>query len=200
MADQMDFCAEGFRFLNEADAKLAMKEKKQVEYLQQRLRSDKPAEIKSFYIKAINENIFKSPIGMEYLYQLYTYMIGQGIATKEELEPIPINHPCEKLVKPRKNVEEEKDKIKYHKSYLMASLFINFLLVCAVLFMFYVAMSSSNPNILNYEKAITNQYAAWDEELTKREKEVKKREKALKEATESNIESTENPEDLTKEE
>lgn len=200
MADQTELCAEGFRFLNEGDAKLAVKEKKQVEYLQQRLRSDKPAEIKSFYIKAINENIFKTPVGMDYLYQLYTYMIGQGIATKEELEPIPINHPCEKLVKPRKAADEEKEKLKYHKSYFLASVFINILLALAVIFMFYVAKSSDHPNILNYEKAITNQYAAWDEELTKREKEIKKKEKALKEAEEPNLESEEALEDLTKEE
>ncbi len=38
--------------------------------------------------------------------------------------------------------------------------------------MFFIASTGKNPNILNYENAIINKYAEWEEELRERENRV----------------------------
>lgn len=171
--------SEGFQFLNETDAKLASKEKKQVEYLQQHFHSDKPDEIKAFYEKAINEHIFKTPIGMEYLKQLQNYLVNQGICMVDEIIPIPINHPCERLVKPKRKEEEKEHKKADTKAWLKSMIIINILLVIAVIIMFVIANTGNHPNILNYREKILNEYSAWEEDLTKRENELRVKEREL---------------------
>ena len=63
---------------------------------------------------------------------------------------------------------------------------VNMVLVVLVVSMFYISTTSSNPNILNYERAIQNRYATWEEELESREQVVRVKEKELLIDTESN--------------
>ena len=50
------------------------------------------------------------------------------------------------------------------------------ILLVAVIAMFVITMTSSNPTILDYETKLLNKYARWEDELTQREAEVKRRE------------------------
>ena len=54
---------------------------------------------------------------------------------------------------------------------LNISIWINVILAVLVIAMFFIASTGSNPNILNYENALINKYAEWEQEL--REREVK---------------------------
>ena len=47
------------------------------------------------------------------------------------------------------------------------------------IFMFILANTSSNPNIINYERKIQDKYAKWAEELKDKENELRARENAL---------------------
>ena len=58
---------------------------------------------------------------------------------------------------------------------LTAIFFLGFL----VLAMFVITLRGSTPNVINYKIALTNQYAAWEQELTQREKAVKEKEQEL---------------------
>ena len=49
------------------------------------------------------------------------------------------------------------------------SIWINVILVLMVIAMFAIAYTGSNPNILNYENALINRYAEWEQELRERE-------------------------------
>ena len=60
-----------------------------------------------------------------------------------------------------------------------SSLILNVLLVIAICAMFAISLKSDNPNILNYKKNLTNQYAAWEQQLTERENAVREKEKEL---------------------
>ena len=74
-------------------------------------------------------------------------------------------------IKPsRKNKTEDK---------LRISIMANIILVVLVLAMFIITLKSDNPNILNYKKAIINQYASWEQEISEREKAVKEKEREL---------------------
>ena len=47
-----------------------------------------------------------------------------------------------------------------------------FFLIAIVIAMFVIATTGSNPNILNYENALINKYAEWEQELRERELKV----------------------------
>ena len=57
---------------------------------------------------------------------------------------------------------------------------LNILLVLAVCAMFTIALNSENPNILNYERAVRDKYASWEQELTQREQTIREKERELR--------------------
>ena len=60
------------------------------------------------------------------------------------------------------------------------SVMLNVVLVIAVIAMFVITLTSDQPNVLNYERALTNRYASWEQELTEREQAVREKERELK--------------------
>jgi hypothetical protein len=48
-------------------------------------------------------------------------------------------------------------------------------LAATIVVMFLIAFKSDTPNILNYETALQNKYAAWDAELTEREAKLREK-------------------------
>ncbi len=85
---------------------------------------------------------------------------------------------------PKEAIELDK-KLKQTKEWLKMSLFFNVLLAIGIAVMIYIASTSSNVNILNYETALQDKYSSWSEELKQKEAELKEREKAV-EALEKN--------------
>ena len=59
------------------------------------------------------------------------------------------------------------------------SIILNVLLMIAIIAMFTITLESDNPNVLNYERALTDRYASWEQELTEREQAVRQREREL---------------------
>ena len=60
---------------------------------------------------------------------------------------------------------------------LRSSLIINAAMVILVIILFTITLKSDNPNILNYEKALVNKYAAWEQNLSERENKVREAER-----------------------
>lgn len=71
--------------------------------------------------------------------------------------------------------------MKEKKDSFTLSVILNILLGIAVIAMFMITLNSDNPNVLNYEKALTNRYAAWEQELTEREAKIREKEMELME-------------------
>lgn len=65
------------------------------------------------------------------------------------------------------------------KARFAVSVIVNVLLAVAVGAMFYITLTSDNPNILNYERVLVNKYSAWEQELSEREREVRNKEREL---------------------
>ena len=72
----------------------------------------------------------------------------------------------------QKKKDEEKQK-------LIISYILNIMLVIAMIAMLVITVNSDNPNIMNYEKVLTNRYASWEQELTEREEVIRQKEKEL---------------------
>ncbi len=79
------------------------------------------------------------------------------------------------------SVEELQKKLKKTEGKLQTSIMFNIILAIGVLAMLYIASTSNNVNIINYETALQDKYSAWAQELTEKENQLKEREKALEE-------------------
>ena len=66
----------------------------------------------------------------------------------------------------------------YHRAKL--SVILNVLLAGAIIAMFYISYVSEQPNVINYERALTSKYASWEQELTEREQVIRETERELK--------------------
>lgn len=175
---------EGYRFTSQADAAAAREEVKKQKYLEEHLNFDKPEEVLILYDKIIANKIFVTPLGFFFLRKIQQFLIASPEIANERIQPLPLGTVYTQRAKneaaaserprPVKTVDTKPLRQKY-----VISVLINVLLAVVIAVLFYIAMDSDNPNILNYQKVIQNQYSTWDESLTQREKAVREKEKAL---------------------
>lgn len=183
--EEMKVC--GFLFHDEKQAALALKESQKIQYLEAKIDYGELRKVQAIYEKAIQENVFETVVGLYYLKGIRDFLIREEPGYEELLPPVP--DPVSGLEPPARtktarNLQREKQQelLKEKDSRFFASLIINIILVIAIAVMFVITLKAEQPNILNYEKVLTNRYAAWEQELTRREQAVRERE--LKNATE----------------
>lgn len=177
---------DGYNFYTEKDVKLAELEHKKIEYLKEKMDYSDPYSILKVYDRAVSERIFKTPIGIDFLREIQIFLTECPEIPNENITAIPLlavydnevrehSSPARKHVKPssKKSYKDPK------KQALLISVMINIVLFIAVLAMFVITLNSDQPNILNYEKAITNKYASWEQQLTEREKVIREKEREL---------------------
>ena len=174
--------AMGYSFLTERDAALAENERRKVAYLEARLDYNNPESILRIYRKAVEDRLFKSPVGIFFLKHLQSYLLEQSDIDSGAVDAIPLyvsfegefreqGNPARNRVKPAEPKQSPKKSIA-----LPVSIIMNICLAAAVIAMFAITLNAEQPNILNYEKVLTNRYAAWEQELTERENAVRERE------------------------
>lgn len=180
--------AQGFSFYTERDAELAELERKKIDYLEKRMDYSDPEKTQQVYNKAIHDRIFKSPVGILYLRKLQMFLMKQESIDKEQIAPIPLYQSFTAEVRseqnPARNRVKPSEKKEKKSSALSISVSLNVLLAIAIIVMFVITLNANQPNILNYEKVITNQYASWEQELTEREQVIREKERELKLETE----------------
>lgn len=182
--DMGRYKAEGYSFYTEKDAALAENERRKIEYLEARLDYNQPESILRIYKKAIDDRVFKSPVGLLFLKNLQMYLLEEPGINPEDVDAIPLYvsfdgefreapNPVRSRVKPAESKQKKKSVA------LPVSIILNIGLAAAVVAMFAVALNADQPNILNYENAIQNKYATWEQELTERERVVREKELEL---------------------
>lgn len=178
MNDKIKYTVGGYCFGSAEDAEIARQEEKKIEYLEQHMNYDKTENVLLVYRKAIDSRVFQTPIGWEYLRKLQYKLQEQG-DIEEQIPPVALYtvfaHRVGDNVKiPASRIPpKKKDTLKRR---FMLSVLINIMLAAAVIGMFYIALTSSNPNILNYENTLVNKYAAWEQELYDREAAIREKE------------------------
>lgn len=176
---------EGYVFLNDKDAEMAALERRKIDYLEERMDYSRPDTILRIYEKAIHDRIFKTPVGLNYLKGIQNYLLEQDIAATDQILPIPLyqsfggelrenQNPAKKRVKPSEKKEKES-----RGSAFTISVILNGLLVLAIISMFVITLKAEQPNIVNYRRVLTDQYASWEQELTQREQAVRDKELEL---------------------
>ena len=181
ISEEEKLCAGGFQFLSIEDAEKARIDERKLEYLDNHINCSNLSGVQAVYEKAIENRIFKSPVGWVYLQNLRKQMIELG-AEPDAIIPIPVlitfSHvPQPDDYFPKQRIQRLPEKKKF--PFLVFSLICNAVLVALVIAMFLIANTSDVDNILNYKRNITNRYASWDQNITQRENVVREKERKL---------------------
>ena len=177
-----DRVVSGFVFYSEKDARLAEQERQKIAYLDKRIDHEDAESVLAIYKKAIEERVFRTPVGVEYLRELQGELAEKEELLGEEIPPIPLwtnfsdtrdkTSPARIRIRP---AAQEDNK----KGVLRLSILMNIVMLIAIIAMFVITLNSDQPNILNYEKNLQNKYASWEQELTQREQTVREKEREL---------------------
>ena len=180
--NQTDKVVSGFAFYSEKDARLAEQERQKIAYLDKRIDRGDIESVLAVYKKALEDRVFRTPVGLEYLRELQGELRAREEELGEEVPPIPLwtnfadvrakASPARKRIQP---VPEEGSK----KAGFRLSLLMNIVMIVAIIAMFIISLNSDQPNILNYERNLQNKYASWEQELTRREQTVREKEREL---------------------
>lgn len=187
----------GYCFAGEEDAELARQEIKKIAYMDKHMDYSVPEKVLLLYKRSLEERIFKTPVGYEYLKKMQDMLLENPKINPADVPPIRMYVNFQPKLRTRTNAAREriaapKEKKKGNKFVL--SVVLNFALAGAVCAMFAIAMKSDSPNILNYETAVVNKYALWEQELSEREQAVREKERKWNEEQNANENRTESKE------
>ncbi len=164
-----------FLFSNTQDVLMAQEELEKIEKLEPKIGQADIELLYKLYNKSIEKRTFQTPVGLEFMLKLKK-ILDTNPNTPGEVVPIPLYTTFDLTTRReqeavRKQQQFMAKKKKDDAKKLNISIWINIILAIMVIAMFFIALTGSNPNILNYENAIINKYSEWEEEL--REREVK---------------------------
>lgn len=180
MDENQNLTAEGYTFKTEEDAKLAKQEAEKIAYIEQRMNYKRADSVLAVYKKAVEEGVFRTPVGIRYMEKLHDFLEDNATVT-EEIPPIPLQSHYSRTVRESSNPARrrivparKKDTLK-HKYRI--SVMLNVVLILMVAAMFAIAFEAKAPNILNYERVLVDKYAEWEQELNAREAQIREKEK-----------------------
>lgn len=183
----MERNVDGYHFSCDEDGKRAKDELQKINLISEKLNKNNPEAILLVYNKCIQSNMFITPIGIDFLKTLQTYLRKVETINSEDILDIPIRISYEDALELRANNRyrsiDNQEKKNYAREFRF-SLFFNGVLIALIIAMFAIILNAKNPNVLNYQTAITNEYADWQQQLDEKEQELKERERTLKEREE----------------
>lgn len=181
---------DGYRFSCDEDAEMASNELQKINMISSKLSANNPDNVLIVYNKCIQNNIFTTPVGIDYLKSLQSYLKKCESINQDDVMDIPIRISYADALELKANNRYKDIDARVEKNYVKEfrfSLFFNIILVAMVIAMFFIALKADNPNILNYQNAITNEYADWQQELEKKDVELRQREQQIKAVEESQM-------------
>lgn len=193
--------AEGFAFSNQALMEKAVKEAEGIRYVKMKTDMQNPEMVYKLYCQMVGQQVFETPVGYAYLYELQEYLKSNPSIINEEIPGIPVIFPeeytsknkskSENALKSTKTKTKIVRKIKVqnldYKAWFRTSFFISVVLLLIVIGMFAVTATSDNINILNYENALIEKYENWETKLNEKEERLRERENALNAAAEDTL-------------
>lgn len=167
----------GFVFPSEKEAQSALKEQKNIEIIRQRAPFSDSETAYELYTKLIDRNMFKTIVGYSFLYELRQHLITDFGYEEDELPVLILPRRMDKVSEIKQGVLETKLQkallLKKRMAIVIAAL------VVMVIAMFVIAIINPNTGYINTENKILNKYAAWQEELERREQAVQEKETEL---------------------
>lgn len=184
----------GYTFATEELAQAAKDEINAIKYVSSKTNTNDPAQVYVLYNKMIEKKLFKTPIGMDYLKELQRVLYISKEIPNDRIRPIPVETQIVEALEERQAARSSKDKIREleknsqrNHDRFIKSMILNIFLVIAVIAMVLITLSSSNPNILDYENKLIDKYEDWNNQLESKERELNDLKKELEQKYKINI-------------
>lgn len=193
-SEEKAYIVNGYQFESKEKYEQALSEKKGISYLNAQINLNDISKIKGLYEELIEKKLFITPVGIDYLRQLREILIKNGVdarslpgiyvpeGNKEQNEKLEKNL-TRKYKSKINNLEKE---LSVKNKRLRTSVILNIALVLVIVAIFIITLTSSNANILNYERVLQDKYSSWAEDLSDKEKELRSWEREL-EQKENNL-------------
>ena len=182
---EVELVVNGYSFETQEEYEKALEEKKSIERLMKKVNLNKGELLVALYSGLITQNKLSTVIGLEYLCRLRDLIINKKYAKASDLPPIqtgnfkPERAVGYKLADAKQKLQEEKQQTLKYKEKIQTLFIVNIALVIVIGVMMYIATTSNNVNIINYEQKLVDKYAGWETQLTEREQRVREAEKRL---------------------
>lgn len=105
----------GYAFESLEQAQIAQKEVEKIRYIRSKTKMDDPDAVLQIYRKLILQDVFETPVGIEFLKGLQEYLHTIPYIKYEDVLPIPVYAP-EKADEPGSRSEKNIYRRKYHRS------------------------------------------------------------------------------------
>lgn len=186
-SEEKAYIVNGYQFESKEKYEQALSEKKGISYLNAQINLNDISKIKGLYEELIEKKLFITPVGIDYLRQLREILIKNGVSAgslpgiyvpednKEQNEKTEKNL-TRKYKNKINNLEKE---LSVKNKRLRTSVILNIALVLVIVAIFIITLTSSNANILNYERVLQDKYSSWAEDLSDKEKELRSWEREL---------------------
>lgn len=170
----------GFVFGSAEDVELAKNELNAAKYIEKKIADKNANTVLTIYRAALDKKMFRTPVGYSYMHDLQKRMIEAGIDASE-IAPIPLyqiyGSPAQED-KPARVIKVKKKKEPLERRNAMLTV-VNIILLTLVIVMFLISVSGSRPTVLNYRRALENEYSSWKQELDERESAIRAKEREL---------------------
>lgn len=173
----------GYTFKSKEAAEEAKNEMNAIKYVSSKTNTKEPKQVYLLYNKLLDKELFKTLIGMNYLKDLQQFLYMSDEIPNDRIRPIPINYELKEVLDGKREItgnkslirKLEKERDGYRDKYIK-SVIVNVVLAAAIIVMIVISMTSSNPNIIDYERKLQDKYATWQEQLEQQEESLKARE------------------------
>ncbi len=185
--EEENFTVAGYTFTTKEAAEDARNEMNAIRYVSSKTDRKDPKQIYILYNTMLDKELFKTPVGLDYLKDLQQYLYNNKDIPNDKIRPIPINSEIQSMLTDKREMTKTRSRLvgltkerdKY-KDRFIRMVIINIALVIVVIAMAVIMATSQTPTIINYENKIQDKYAGWEEELQSREAQVKQLEQQYK--------------------
>ncbi|MCI8668311.1 MAG: hypothetical protein HFI34_02120 [Lachnospiraceae bacterium] len=166
----------GYEFDNKASAEAAKNELEMISKIKSQGNMNNHKIALSVYNKLLEENLFKTPVGLEYIRSLQKELLSVKNIDKSEIKAIKINNeksseqqPVKKITEFQKNTDKNKKDAQKYKDRFTKSLIANIVFVIIIAAMFLIVKYTHRFDDQAHRERIENEYISWENDLKERE-------------------------------
>lgn len=172
------YVIQGYEFASKEEAMEAKKEVAAVTVLSKKVEAGTPKDALKIYERLLKQQLFHTPIGIDYLKNLKQYLVDNKVILDTTTEGL--NRKIEQLTADLEHEQKKsKQQIARLKELLNSSLLFSLVLAIIIVVMIVISSTSDNPTILNYEQKVQDRYAGWEQELASKEAALKELERSI---------------------
>lgn len=169
----------GYEFDNKASADAAKNELEMISKIKSQGNMNNHKIALSVYNKLLEENLFQTPVGLEYMRSLQKELLAAKTIDKSEIKAIKINNeksnepqPEKKITEFSKNTDKNKKDAQKYKEKFTGSLIVNIVLILVIAAMFLIVKYTHRFDEQAHRERIENEYIAWENDLKERESHI----------------------------